>query len=165
MLVRCFTVLVGLPVAALALASFAQAEDVQGSTAFSIDNLRVRVGLPRVVRNPGGPGIDMTFSEIKLPDGRFRGFLGAGWSYAIDGAAPWDMGGQTVEVLKPGGPGSMARCGQSLMHVERAGKTVARDLDGRRPYLARRRFHYHREGKRQAHCEGTDRRELRQRAR
>jgi hypothetical protein len=119
-------ILAGLFVTMLA-PTLAHAEDVKNPTpnsALCIDCLKIRVGLPRVVRGPPGPGIDGTFNEVKLPNGRFRGFFPAGPSYAIDGDTPLELGGPAVTVLKPGSPGSMARCGQWLMHVEPMGKTL-----------------------------------------
>lgn len=83
--------------------------------------LRIRVGVPHVVRGPSGTTTDSTFTEIQLPNGTFRGFSGVGESIAIDGKAPWDMSEPGVTVLKPGPPGSSASCGQWLQHVERVG--------------------------------------------
>jgi hypothetical protein len=119
--------LIGLLVTMLMPPGFAQAQDTKTpgpNGALCIECLKIRVGLPRVVRGPPGTGIDGTFNEIKLPNGRFRGFFPAGSSYAIDGDAPWAMGGPAVTVLKPGVLGSMAGCGQWLQHVEPAGKTL-----------------------------------------
>jgi hypothetical protein len=86
--------------------------------------LRIRVGLPRVVRGPAKDIADNRFTEIQLPDGRFRGFDAHGESRAIDGNHPWDMGGQTRIVLSPGKPGTYDSCGQWLQHVEPADHTV-----------------------------------------
>ena len=102
----------------------AQAEatkDPPPNPALCIECLKIRVGLPRVVRGPEGAGVDSPFTEIKLPNGQFRGFFGNGSSYAIDGSAPWDMGGQKITVLRPGPLGS---CNQSLQHVEPAGQLL-----------------------------------------
>jgi hypothetical protein len=121
---RCFTVL-GLVASTFAPLRLAQAEDTKNpppNPALCIECLKFRVGLPRVVRGPETFGVDSPFTEIKLPNGRFRGFFGGGGSsYAIDGNAPSDMGGPKVAVLNPGGPGS---CNQSLQHVEPAGKIL-----------------------------------------
>lgn len=106
-------------------ASTSQEQTAQPGNATScIECLRIRVGLPRVVRGPSGTAVDNTFSAVKLPNGRFRGFTAVGTSWAIDGNAPWDMGGPAVPVLKPGGPGTMSNCGQWLEHVEPVGKTL-----------------------------------------
>jgi hypothetical protein len=40
--------------------------------ALCIECLKIRVGLPRVVRGPAPNTVDNTFSEIKLPNGRYR---------------------------------------------------------------------------------------------
>jgi hypothetical protein len=96
----------------------------QEDSPFKMDSLRIRVGVPRVVRGPSGNAADSTFTEIRLPNGKFRGFTGTGQSIAIDGDAPWDMGAPGVQVLKAGPPGSSASCGQWLQHVERVGQTL-----------------------------------------
>jgi hypothetical protein len=127
---HCLRILIGLLVAMLMPPGFAQAQDTKNpppNRALCIECLKIRVGLPRVVRGPAGNTVDNTFSEIKLPNGQFRGFTGLPPSETptlIDGNTPWDMGGRAVEVLKPGAPGSMATCGQWLIHVEPAGKTL-----------------------------------------
>ena len=46
--------------------------------------IRVRVGVPYVARGPGAVA-DSWFTEIKLPDGRYRGFTALGSTLAIDG--------------------------------------------------------------------------------
>ena len=49
-----------------------------------------------------GPGIpDNPFSEIRLVNGRKRGFSASATSYAIDGANPSDMSGTPRPVLVP----------------------------------------------------------------
>jgi hypothetical protein len=101
-----------------------EAQNAQASAGFCIDCIRIRVGLPRIVRGPAPNIADSIFSVIKLPNGRFRGFTANSTSYAIDGKAPWDMGGPAITVLKPGPPGSMSSCGQWLGRVERAGKLL-----------------------------------------
>jgi hypothetical protein len=58
-----------------------------------IQCLRVRVGLPRVVRGPAADIADNRFSEIQLPNGGFRGFDADGDTRVIDGRYPWDMDG------------------------------------------------------------------------
>ena len=60
------------------VAVFAQASNTmkaQPNDATCIDCIRIRVGLPRIVRGPDGTAVDNTFNEIKLPNGRFRGLL------------------------------------------------------------------------------------------
>jgi hypothetical protein len=86
--------------------------------------IRIRVGLPRVARGPS-PGIpDSKFTEIRLPDGRFRGFSASATTYAIDGPTPWAMGGPAVPVLGPGAPGSYGASGKWINHVERSGNIL-----------------------------------------
>jgi len=119
----CFAIL-GMLASAFSPLGLAQAEDAKDEhpkAASCLECIRIRVGLPRIVRAPPDSPVDNPFSLIKLPNGRFRGFIAVGTSYAVDGASPWDMGGPAIPVLKAGGPGSMARCGQWLQHVERAG--------------------------------------------
>jgi hypothetical protein len=89
-----------------------------------VATLRVRVGVPLVARGPAPNIADNSFSAIKLPNGNFRGFTAAGVTWAIDGGAPYDMGGAGVTVLKPGPAGSPSSCGQWLNHVEVDGKTL-----------------------------------------
>jgi len=66
-------------------AVLAQASDTAKTPpidATCIDCIRVRVGLPRVVRGPG-PGIpDNPLTEIQLPNGRFRSFSASSTTYA-----------------------------------------------------------------------------------
>ena len=88
------------------------------------DCIRIRVGLPRVVRGPAADIADNRFSEIRLPDGRFRGFDAHGDTRAIDGNQSWDMGGPARIVLSPGKPGTYDSCGQWLQHVEPAGSAT-----------------------------------------
>ena len=52
--------------------------------------LRIRVGLPRVIRGPAANMADNRFSEIQLPSGRFRGFDAHNDTRIIDGSSPWD---------------------------------------------------------------------------
>ena len=56
--------------------------------------IRVRVGVPYVARGPGAIA-DSWFTEVKLPDGRYRGFTALGSMLAIDGKEPYSMGGGT----------------------------------------------------------------------
>jgi hypothetical protein len=86
--------------------------------------IRIRVGVPLVARGPAPNIADNTFTEIRLPNGKFRGFTAAGTTFAIDGNTPWDMGGQAVTVLKPGPANSASSCGQWLNHVEQAGNEL-----------------------------------------
>src|SRR3984893_4056573 len=86
--------------------------------------LRIRVGLPRVVRGPAADIADNRFTEFQLPNGRFRGFDAHGETRAIDGDHPWDMGGGARVVLSRGKPGAYDSCGQWIQHVELAGKTL-----------------------------------------
>lgn len=86
--------------------------------------IRIRIGLPRVVRGPSGIASDSTFTEVPLANGKFRGFTGTAMSAAIDGNAPWDMSAPGVTVLKAGPAGSSDSCGQWLQHVEKAGNQL-----------------------------------------
>ena len=88
------------------------------------DSIRIRVGVPLVARGPAPNIADAAFTEVRLPDGRFRGFTAAGTTFAIDGKEPYDMGGRAVTVLKPGPAGSPSSCGQWIVHVELEGKTL-----------------------------------------
>lgn len=108
----------------IVLAPAEDAKDSQPNAAPCIECIRIRVGLPRVVRGPAPNIADNYFTEIKLPSGRFRGFTAAGTTFAIDGNAPWDMGGPAVTVLKPAPSGSPSSCGQWLQHVEPAGEML-----------------------------------------
>jgi hypothetical protein len=87
-------------------------------------SMKVRVGTPLVARGPAPNIADAAFTEIQLPNGRFRGFTAAGTTFAIDGAHPYDMGGTAATVLKPGPAGSPDSCGQWIVHVELEGKTL-----------------------------------------
>jgi hypothetical protein len=86
--------------------------------------IRIRVGIPRVVRGPAADTVDNHFTEIALPNGRFRGFTAHGETRAIDGLHPWDMGGHARIVLQPGKPGTDDSCGQWLNHAERSGAII-----------------------------------------
>jgi len=88
------------------------------------DSIRVRVGVPLVARGPAPNIADNDFTEIELPNGKFRGFTAAGTTFAVDGKEPYDMGGPAVTVLKPGPSGSPDACGQWLQHVELKGTTL-----------------------------------------
>src|SRR6516164_1966902 len=101
--VRHSTVL-GLLIALLASSGLAQEDDANEPPEASacIACIRIRVGLPRVVRGPAPNIADNPFSEVKLSDDRFRGFTANATTYAIDGDEPWEMGGPAVAVLKPG---------------------------------------------------------------
>ncbi len=87
-------------------------------------SIKVRVGVPLVARGPAPNIADAAFTEIRLPDGRFRGFTAAGTTFAIDGKHPYDMGGKAATVLTPGPAGSPSSCGQWIDHVELEGKTL-----------------------------------------
>jgi hypothetical protein len=96
--------------------------DVQKPDAYA--TMRIRVGVPLVARGPAPNIADNWFTEIQLPNGKFRGFTAGGTSFAIDGNHPYDMGGAAVTVLKPGPAGSPDSCGQWIQHVELQGKTL-----------------------------------------
>jgi hypothetical protein len=86
--------------------------------------ISIRVGLPHVVRGPAADIADNHFTELRLPNGSFRGFDAHSDTRAIDGRSPSDMGGPERTVLRPGQPGTYDSCGQWLNHVELAGTTV-----------------------------------------
>ncbi|MDQ0469673.1 hypothetical protein [Labrys wisconsinensis] len=86
--------------------------------------IRIRVGLPHVVRGPAADTVDNRLTEIRLPDGRFRGFVAHGTTRAIDGRDPMDMGGPARPVLGPGARGGYAACGRWLDHAEPAGAEI-----------------------------------------
>ena len=90
----------------------------QAVEATCLECIRIRVGLPRVVRGPSLEIADNHFTEIHLPDGRFRGFDANAQTHAIDGIHPWDMGGTARTVLMPGKAGEYDSCGQWLNHAE-----------------------------------------------
>jgi hypothetical protein len=87
-------------------------------------SMRVRVGVPLVSRGPAGNIADNWFTEIRLPNGKFRGFTAGATTFAIDGDQPYSMGGQAATVLKPGPGGSRDSCGQWIQHVEVQGKIL-----------------------------------------
>ena len=87
-------------------------------------SIKIRVGTPLVARGPAPNIADAGFTEIRLPNGLFRGFTAAGTTFAIDGKHPYDMGGPAATVLKPGPAGSPSSCGQWIAHVELEGKTL-----------------------------------------
>lgn len=109
----------------LALAAFSPVAPAEANPSIAaipcLACIRIRVGIPRIVRGPAADIADNRFTEIELPDGRFRGFDAHGETRAIDGKHPWDMGGPARVVLKPGPPGSYDSCGQWLNHAERIG--------------------------------------------
>jgi hypothetical protein len=74
------------------------------------------------VRGPSLEIADNHFTEIELPNGRFRGFDAHAQTSAIDGAYPWDMGGAARVVLTPGKANDYDSCGQWLNHAELLGK-------------------------------------------
>jgi hypothetical protein len=86
--------------------------------------ISIRVGLPHVVRGPAANMADNRFTELQLPNGRFRGFDAHGDTRAIDGRSPFDMGGPERTVLGQGKPGTYDECGQWLNHVEPEGAVV-----------------------------------------
>jgi hypothetical protein len=86
--------------------------------------IRFRVGLPIIEQGPAGAVADDKFTEIRLPDGRFRGFTAAGETFAIDGSDPSDMRGPMRKILGRGAPGTYDACGQWLQHVELVANTV-----------------------------------------
>jgi len=102
----------------------AQTVHIAATPSVCHDCISIRVGLPRVERGPAADIADNRFTEVQLPDGRFRGFDAHGDTRAIDGTYPWDMSGPARIVLTPGKPGSVDTCGQWIQHVELAGNTL-----------------------------------------
>jgi hypothetical protein len=105
----------GLALPLLLLATAAETQSDLCATCISI-----RVGRPIVIRGPSGPKGDETdaaLSVIRLPDGRFRAFTGNSITYAVDGAAPWDLGGPARPVLGPGPRGSASECGNWITSI------------------------------------------------
>ena len=99
-----------------------EAKNRQQNSTLCVECIKIRVGLPQVVRGPA-PDIE-DFTEIQLPGGRFRGFVAGGKTYAIDGNRPWDMGGPARVVLDRGARGTYDDSGQWIHHVEQSGKTI-----------------------------------------
>jgi len=95
-------------------------ERQQAKAQLCLECIRIRVGLPRVVRGPARDIADNRFSEVQLPDGSFRGFDAFGVTRAIDGRFPWSMGGPERVVLSRGKPGTIDACGQWIQQVELA---------------------------------------------
>src|ERR1700723_37779 len=86
--------------------------------------ISIRVGLPHVLRGPAADMADNRFTELRLPNGSFRGFDAHSNTRASDGRSPSDMGGPERIVLRPGKPETYDWCGQWLNHVEPAGAAV-----------------------------------------
>lgn len=86
--------------------------------------IRIRVGLPRVVRGPAADMADNRFTEVQIPGKGFRGFDAHNDTRIIDGQSPLDMGGPERTVLRPGATGTYDSCGQWLNHAERTGATL-----------------------------------------
>lgn len=84
----------------------------------------IRVGIPSIEQGPRNDVADANFSEIRLPNGRFRGFTAAGVTYAIDGNHPAEMNGPLHTVLGRGAQGTFDSCGQWIQHTELVGKVV-----------------------------------------
>lgn len=100
------------------------AKNQQQNSTPCIECISIRVGPPTVLQGPG-PGIpDNPFNEIRLPNGRFRGFSASATTYAIDGATPADMDGRPVPVLPKGPRGQYGDSGQWINHVEWSGNTL-----------------------------------------
>jgi len=118
---RCGALTEGGRLAIMPLSRAEDAKDTEPNKASRTENLRIRVGVPFVARGPAPNIADNYFTEIKLPNGKFRGFTAAGTTFAIDGNQPWDMGGPAVTVLRPGPKNSPSSCGQWIQHVEPAG--------------------------------------------
>lgn len=106
------------------MAHFQGVQLAQPPKALCLECIRVRVGLPRVVRGPSADIADNRFTEVQLPDRTFRGFDAHAETRAIDGKYPWDMSGSERVVLRPGPQGSTDSCGQWINHVELAGNKL-----------------------------------------
>jgi len=77
-------------VSGLRRAQAPEAKKRQQNSTPCIECIRIRVGVPMVVRGPA-PDIE-DFTEIQLSGGRFRGFVAGAKTYAIDGDHPLEMG-------------------------------------------------------------------------
>ncbi len=90
--------------------------------------ISIRIGRPIIIRGPSGPQgdeIDAALSVMRLPNGKYRGFTSNVTTFAIDGDAPWDMGGPKRPVLGPGAKGSASECGNWITSVvPHAGKLI-----------------------------------------
>jgi hypothetical protein len=86
--------------------------------------LKIRVGVPSIVQGPAPNIVDNPFSEIRLADGRFRGFTANVDTYAVDGRNPLDMHGPLRKVLGPGSRGDYGDSGRWINHVERSGSIL-----------------------------------------
>jgi hypothetical protein len=84
-----------------------------------VECVTVRLEHPIVVYGPSPYEPDAPVSIIKLPDGRFRGFVAGGKTLAIDGDTPTTIGGPPRVVLPAGPPGSESECGRWLTSVMR----------------------------------------------
>jgi hypothetical protein len=102
----------------------AQAPPAAGTASASNGAMRVRIGTPLVARGPAPNIADNWFTEVGLPDGRFRGFTANAATLATDGKHPYEMSGPAVTVLKPGPAGSPSACGEWIQHVELEDKTL-----------------------------------------
>jgi hypothetical protein len=104
-----------------------------GAKSDAAGGIRVRVGVPYVARGPGAIA-DSWFTEVRLPDGRYRGFTALGSTFAIDGQEPYSMGGNAATVLKRAlravlaSPDRAARAGQ--LEQLQAGRAVRLSDDG-----------------------------------
>jgi Ricin-type beta-trefoil lectin domain-like len=97
-----------------------QATDAKNPQAAALckECLRIRVGVPLVARGPAPNIADNWFTEIQLPNGKFRGFTAGGNTFAVDGDHPYDMGGAAATVFSPD------VCGKWIQHVELEGKIL-----------------------------------------
>ena len=86
--------------------------------------ISIRVGVPRIVRGPVANMADNHFTEIALPDGRFRGFDAHNDTRAIDGSNPTDMDGPQRTVMGPGKGTAYDSCGRWLDHAEVDGASM-----------------------------------------
>jgi hypothetical protein len=98
--------------ASFAIVSAAGSAAAQNGMPPCLQCITVRLEHPVVVRGPSPHEPDAPVSAIKLPDGRFRGFIAGGTTLAVDGSTPAALGGQGAVVLTPGPPGSPSDCGR-----------------------------------------------------
>jgi hypothetical protein len=84
-----------------------------------VECVTVRLEHPIVVYGPSPYEPDAPVSIIKLPNGKFRGFVAGGKTLAIDGDTPLTLGGPPHVVLPAGLPGSQSECGRWLTTVMR----------------------------------------------
>ena len=127
MAIRKHSELLALMLALLALNLRAADDKASRSAARSpicVKCIKIRVGAPLIVQGPAPNIADSPFSEVQLPNGKFRGFTANAETFAIDGRDPLDMTGPLRKVLGRGAPGSYDESGKRINHIERSGNIL-----------------------------------------